>query len=122
MDKQEAYTLKRELQQFTGSEHFYQHSVFRKFIYTEGAQYLAEQAGAYWLLDYIFSSQYLPSLGQESFQVWRLTVEENRKAIITVEDGNKHFLNIFHIEFTDFPLEEFSLWLVDRTLMLPSEY
>jgi hypothetical protein len=114
--------LLRALQQFTGSETVYQHSVFRKFIYTEGVQYLAEQTGAYWLLDYIFSSQYLPSLGQESFQVWRLNVEENQSATIIVEDGNKRFLNIFHIEFTDFPLEEFSLWVVDKTLLLPSEY
>lgn len=122
MDKQEAYNLKRELQQFTGSETFYKATLFPKFIYTEGVKYLAEKAGAYWLLDYIFIHQTLSVLKGQSFQVWKLTVKESHSATLIVEDGNDQQLTTFAIPFTDFPLEEFTLWLVDNTLMLTSEY
>lgn len=40
MDKQEAYNLIRELQQFTGSETFYRNPLFRGSIYTQGVKYL----------------------------------------------------------------------------------
>ena len=40
----------------------------------------------------------------------------------TATDGMDHELAAQAIPFTDFPLEEVSLWLVDGTLMLPSEY
>lgn len=121
MDKQEAYNLKRELQQFTGSETFYRNPLFSKFIYTEGVKFLAEKAGAYWLLDHIFIHQTLAVLKGQSFQVWKLTVKANSATLI-VEDGNDQQLTSFVIPFTDFPLEEFTLWLVDNTLMLTSEY
>jgi hypothetical protein len=120
MDKQKAYALQRELQQFTGSETFYRHSLFRTFIYTEGVKYLAEQAQAYWLLDHIFAHQ--PELKGERFQVWKIAVCEQGTARITVEDGNDGELTSFDLAYTDFPLDEICLWLVDGTLLLPSEY
>lgn len=121
MDKQETHNLKRELQHFTGSETFYKATLFPKFIYTEGVKYLAEKAGAYWLLDHIFIHQALSVLKGQFFQVWKLTVKANSATLI-VEDGNDQQLTSFTIAFTDFPLEEFTLWLVDNTLMLTSEY
>ena len=41
----------RMLAQFTGSTHFYRHGLVREVLYTEGVEYVAETAGAYWLLD-----------------------------------------------------------------------
>ena len=46
----------------------------------------------------------------------------NNSATVTVEDGNDNIITSLTIEFTDFPLEEMTLWLVEKTLMLPSEY
>ena len=120
MDKQEIGALKNELRHFTGSEIFYRHSLFRGFVYTEGVQYLAKKAGAYWLLDHIFAHQ--PELKGERFQVWKITVNQDESARISVEDGNDAELAAYPLGYTDFPLEAFSLWLVDGTLMLPSEY
>ena len=122
MDKQEAYNLKRELQHFTGSETFYRNPLFPRFVYTEGVKFLAEKAGAYWLLDFIFSNQILELLKTEAFQTWKITVSESEAASIQVEDGNDNKLSSFNLTYTDFPLQEFTLWLVDNTLMLPSEY
>ena len=45
-----------DLIQFTGSETWYRHGLFRNFLYTEGVQYVAETGKAYWLLDKIFSA------------------------------------------------------------------
>ena len=115
-------TLLHELNHFTGSEVFYRHPLNRKIIYTQGVQYLAEKAEAYWLLDYIVSNQHNPKIKIEPFQVWQIKVNEHNKAAIWVEDGNKNRIKSFKLEFTDFPLPEFTLWLTDSTLLLPNEY
>ncbi|MGH9342555.1 MAG: DUF6876 family protein, partial [Terriglobia bacterium] len=42
---------KSDLGQFTASEQFFRHGLSKSHIYTEGVQFVAERAGAYWLLD-----------------------------------------------------------------------
>jgi len=59
--------LLKELQHFTGSEKFYRHPLFRIFVYTEGVQFLAEKAEAYWLIDYILSNQVDEKIKAEEF-------------------------------------------------------
>ena len=114
--------LKTELKQFTGSEVFFRNPLFGRFIYTEGVRYLAERAGAYWLIDYVFSNQHNGEIKAQPFQVWTIRVGDDRSAVVTVEDGNDNIVKEFRLEFTDFPLAEFSLWFIDGTLLLPSEY
>ena len=122
MDQQEIGILKAELRQVTGSEVAYVSPLFNRFRYTEGVQYLAEKAEAYWLLDFIFSHQCIPAIKAERFQVWKIKVQEDDSATITVEDGNDNEVKQYAIPLTDFPLEAFTLWMVDRCLLLPSEY
>ena len=121
MNQQEINTLKAELKQFTGSDNFYRNPLFKGYVQTEGVTHLAEQAEAYWLIDYILSYQLDPTLVVEPFQVWKMIVQNN-SAVVTVEDGNKNEIANLTIDYTDFPLEEITLWLVDKTLLLPSEY
>jgi len=114
--------LLEDLAQFKGTEQWYRHPVFRSFLYTDGVKYLAEKAGAYWLLDYIFSNQTLAKIKAEEFQVWKIFVKDEA-AEIKVEDGNDNIVYEFKIAYTDFPLEEFTLWFLNnQTLILPSEY
>lgn len=122
MTKTKVEKLKTELRQFTGTEQYYFNPMFKRFKYTDGVKYLAETAGAYWLLDYIFSSQPHKNLKDQPFQVWKIKVNEDDSAAIAVEDGKDTVLSTFTIVFTDFPLEEFDLWLIDEILILPSEY
>lgn len=122
MDKQETGAFKAELRYFTGSETIYRHGLFHGYVYTEGVQYLAERGGAYWLIDHILANQALAVLKGQPFQVWKMAVNDDESARIAVEDGNGHELTFFHLGYTDFPLEEMTLWLVDKTLLLPSEY
>ena len=121
MNNDEINTLKTELKHYGGADIFYRNPLFRGYVYTEGVKYLAEQAGAYWLIDYILSHQLEPKLKKQPFQVWKMTVQDD-SAAVTVEDGNDNIITSLTIEFTDFPLEEMTLWLVEKTLMLPSEY
>jgi hypothetical protein len=111
------------LAKFTCSEQLYRHAINRKVVFTDGVKYVADQAGAYWLLDEIalVQSGDRRVIG-ESFQVWQLTVNGDETATLTCEDGNKNVLYAKRIEFTDFPQAGITLWYTNNTILLPSEY
>ena len=48
-----AKLTRSDLNQFTGSETWYRHGINRNVLFTDGAKYVADHAGAYWLLDEI---------------------------------------------------------------------
>ena len=79
-------------------------------LYTDGAQYLAEHAGAYWLLDNIAIAQaHVKAVKAEEFQVWTLKVNPDSTALLTCDDGNNRIVYKQSIPFTDFPLPEISI-------------
>jgi hypothetical protein len=122
MNAKKNANLLEELRQFTGSESFYYHPTYRKFIYTEGVKHLIERAKAYWLLDcFIFPKQGIATIKKEEFQVWTIRTE-NERGTITLEDGNGNEICRFLIPYTDFPLDECTLWFIGGTVLLPSEY
>jgi len=115
--------LKRNLAQFTGTESYHSWSViFPHYVLSDGAKYLAEEAGAYWLMDMIGS--HLP-MHTDTFGVAKLVVTNDR-AVFTLDDGNGNVICRQEIPFTDFPLPEIRLYVQrqDRlwVLFLPSEY
>ena len=113
---------KSDLFQFTGSEHWYRHSLARKVTYTDGAQYVAESGGAYWLLDEIALNQTDPKIAAEEFQVWRLKVNSDKTATLTCDDGNDNIVFTKPLQFTDFPLDEIAFYFTDNVILLPTEY
>ncbi|MCZ8119641.1 MAG: hypothetical protein O9295_16715 [Microcystis sp. LE18-22.4A] len=118
------------LSQFTGTENHYRNKNY-PFLYTDGIKYLAENGGAYWLLDAIASwqlekiircDQYLADL-----QFWKLKVSDDNSAVLTCERDTDDIACEQKIPFTDFPIQEICLYLVNMgngegVLMLPSEY
>ena len=119
----DAKLTQADLRQFTGSEHWYRHALNRTVLFTDGAKYLADKAGAYWLLDEIALAQrYQKRVAAEAFQLWRLKVKADATATLTCEDGNGQTAFTKSIAFTDFPLEEVTLYFTDNTILLPSEY
>lgn len=111
-----------ELANFTGSENWFKHWL-GKALYTDGVKYIADGAGAYWLIDEIAINQTRPKVRAEEFQVWTLKVDlEKHKAVLTCEDGNGNAVFTKRIEFTDFPLAEIKFYFADGTILLPSEY
>ena len=112
-----------DLNQFTGSETFYRHWSNRKVVFTEGAHFVAERGGACWLLDEIALIQpYDKVVAAEEFQVWKLKVNADTSATLTCEDGNGKTVFTKRIPFTDFPLDEVTLWFANNTIYLPSEH
>lgn len=111
-----------DLHQFTGSEQWFRHALNRAVLFTEGAKYVAEQAGAYWLLDEIALAQCgVAAVKAEAFQVWTLEVHGSR-ALLACDDGNGKGVYAKRISFTDFPAPGITLWFTDNTILLPSEY
>lgn len=110
-----------QLSQFIGTEQWYRHGVNKNVLYTDGIKYVAEVAGAYWLIDEIALAQWHPALKAQEFQVWRLFVA-NGAARLVADDGNDVEIVSREIEFTDFPLPEIKFYFAGGVLMLPSEY
>ncbi|MCW3476288.1 DUF6876 family protein [Limobrevibacterium gyesilva] len=114
---------KAQLSQFTGSENWYRHGINRKVTFTDGAKYVADTAGAYWLLDEIAIIQpYEKAVSAEEFQVWTLKVRPDQTATLSCDDGNGNIVFTKEIPFTDFPCEEITLWFANNVILLPSEY
>ena len=124
----EAHSLAAQLAQFTGSATFTRHGLVRSVLMTEGVAFLADQAGAHWLLDAISSYQHEARARAEPFQAWSLVVDAaTRSAVLAMTDGNSARQIITQqIDWTDFPLAEIELWAIaegdHRVIMLPSEY
>jgi len=114
---------------FTGTFDYYRH-ITRSLVYTDGVQWLAENAECYWLIDLIASWQ--PKCRKDemlaSIQFWTLKVNEDKTAVAICErdTGNKAFQQ--KIPYTDFPLKEIKLYCAAggpggaMVLMLTSEY
>jgi len=113
-----------DLAQFTGTETWYRHPLVPQITFTEGVQFMAEKAGAYWLVDEIaLGNRFLRKVKAEPFQVWKLKRDaEGNGAELLVEDGNDHVVYRKRIEYTDFPLPEMAVWFTDNVILLPTEY
>ncbi len=119
--KMEPDELLTALAYFTGTTQWYRNPMFPAFTFTDGVKFLANNANCYWLIDYIFSNQILPEIKDAGFQVWKISVSEN-KATVTMDDGNGNILKEFKIPYTDFPLSEFKLLFTNNVLLLITEY
>ena len=114
---------KADLRQFTGTEYWHRHGLVRSVLFTDGAKYVADMGGAYWLLDEIALAQkFEKKVSGEEFQLWRLSVKEDHTATLVCEDGNGRVVYSNPIPSTDFPLPEISLYFINNTILLPSEY
>ena len=116
--------LLSHLAQCSGTEQY--HRTHPGLLATDGAKYLADAAGAYWLLDIVWSV--LRKITDE-FAVLELTLEKgSSRAEVLIHDGREP-KTIYHrqsIPYTDFPLPTIKLYLqengLERVVMLPGEY
>jgi hypothetical protein len=134
--KMSASELHGNLDMFYGTENYYRHSLVRGFVYTDGVQYLAQHAGAYWLLDKIATLQLHNSIKNnrdlQNMQFWKLEPKGNGAVLKCVADSGHEPVYREEIEYTDFPFlnnETFTLYVapsyIDKPVMvclLPSEY
>ena len=90
-------------------------------VITDGMQAVAEAAGCYWLLDVIGSHQTNKKL-DPAFQVWKLKVNRAENSAIVHGYNDDTLIITQKIPYTDFPLDEVKLFLIDGVILLPSEY
>ncbi len=123
------------LRQFTGTTGYYRHSLNRRVIYTDAIKFVAEEGGAYWLIDaiasWIGSKTFREAVSKDErigeMHFWRLEVKEDRTAVLFAKaDSPDEAFIIQSIPFTDFPLESIDIWAAydgeHWTLYLPSEH
>ena len=79
---------------------------------------------AYWLLDAILSYQDEKVLRDVKFQIWELRQQRKDLSWLLTcrEDSDKKPLIAQVIEFSDFPISEIKIWVIDKVALLPSEY
>jgi hypothetical protein len=120
--------LESELSQFTGTEKYHRFSIlFRSLVLTDGAKYLAEKAECYWLMDIIGSILPLISIKSGGFCGATIAkIKGTSGAVFTADDGNGNVFYTQKIPYTDFPLDEYKLYVCDNgnvwVILLPSEY
>jgi hypothetical protein len=112
--------IKAELDQFTGTEQYYKNSF--GIVYTDGVKFLVDECHCYWLIDAVASWQLDKRVRQEEFQVFKLIVNDDKTATLNIEDGNNNLVATQAIEFTDFPLDEITIWFENKVAYLPSEH
>jgi hypothetical protein len=131
-----ALDLVPELKTFSGTERHYRHAfglqytegVFHIAFRSESVRYDSEHAcsGAYWLLSEIAIHQPRARELTDGFQLWTLTVHPHgpmRGAVLTCRaDTGVPPVITERIAWTDFPLPELTLYVIDNTLLLPGEY
>ena len=112
------------LPNFYGTESYYKWSMlFPRFVMTDGAKYIADSCDAYWLMDAIAS--HFKSYKTHGFAVAKLK-QHSKGFVLRIEDGDDNALERQTIEYSDFPLDEIMLYVVDNgdfwVILLPSEY
>jgi len=127
-ESKEAIELRTGLAQHYGTQGYTRFSpLCPKMVLTDGALYLAEKAGAYWLMDIIGSYQKQCQSDEmlREMQFWTLKVKDG-EGVVTCERDSNDIAITQEIPFTDFPLDEIKLYVCESgenmVVMLPSEY
>ncbi len=116
--------LQMALTHFSGTENY--HRTHPGLLATDGAKYLADEAGAYWLFDLVWGV--LPKLTEE-FAILELSLKEGTDgAELKIHDGRDPE-TVYHrqeIVRIDFPLPSVTLYIQqnrsDWVVLLRSEY
>lgn len=112
------------LSHFTGTESYYR--VYPHLLLTDGVQFLAVEAGCFWLMDVIAS--HLPAVPTDEY-FCVATLERNGEGahfeLVNDVPATKYYATQ-EIEYTDFPLQRIKLYVSragdEFVCMLPSEY
>lgn len=124
-----------------GTENYYRHWLSKRVVYTDGVKLLAEECGAYWLIDAIMSHHtciwrkaVLKDPRVDDFAIWQLRVVDRYRldkhranmAVLEclVDTGCRPIIQQW-IPYTDFPMDEIKLYVERgdglKVLMLPVE-
>jgi len=115
-------TLKEELKQFYGTENYYKVIPFAPYVITDGVKYFVDKASAYWLVTDIMCNKQSKDLKDEDFIVIK-TTKTDKGVVVNYEDGNKNKLYKETYPYSKLPDDgEFTLWMENNVILLPSEH
>ena len=131
MGKSQADRVRDYARHTTGSEAFHRHWT-GKLVYTDGVRFMAEECGAWWLVDLIASWQIKARVRAEPFQLWLLSAPASESgpwvaSCWTDTPGEGRRVARQTMEYSDFPeeLAPFRLYAEQSgaglVLMLPEE-
>lgn len=122
----ETRTIERNLKQFHGTEEYHKHLFPGKspILLTDGCKYVRDDLESNWLFDAILTYQDHKALRGVNFQIWELKhlLKDFTWLLTCREDTGKKALISQSIEFSDFPIDNIKIWVVDKVAILPSEY
>jgi hypothetical protein len=126
-------SLETELSQFTGTESWRRHHFNPLLLWTDGVEYFAEKANAYWFIDLVAIGAYgkegpfsaLRSQ-KEPFGVLFLHSKDGLGLVEVFDDVPGRCLFQLSLDYTDCPEGVWKFYLIDDgehvVLLLPSEY
>lgn len=108
----------------TGTTAYHKY-MFNMFL-TDGVKLMAEMCEAFWLLDAISSYQSEIKNGNNTklkqFQVWSLKVNDSCGILTCQTDSGVTPSYKQDIPFTNFPLDEIKLYVIENVILLSMEY
>lgn len=125
-EKSKSSELKSNLIKFTGTTQYYKYSqLFPDFWLTDGTHYLAQEAESFWLFDLIASHQLNPMIKGnqklQQIQLWHLQANNSdNKVVIWVEEDKDQIVYQEKLDYTDFPLDQVTLYLQPHYLPCPN--
>jgi len=126
--------LQAVLAEHYGSQSYFRHPIFSKFVYTEGVQCFLENAGggAYWMIDILFSEPAIKKLATETgFALVTLTVTDQETCHLEVlADSGEPPVYQLDLPYTDCPEGVWQFYLEASevggkeviVMLLPSEH
>ena len=115
--------LADNLKQFNnGTNEWHRWSALFQMTITDGVKYLADEGGAYWLLDLIASHAVKLNAYGHEFICANVTVTPDNKCKVIMEDGNDNVIGKQDVGYTDLEEGTYKLWITDGVILLPSEY
>ena len=122
--------IEKALSQFTGTVNYHRFNPFCEMVLTDGAQYLAEKAGCYWLFEIIAGAQCEKKVtDNRGFIVWRIVVKDNEAVVDSYsdseEDGTYSKDKLIYkqkINYTDFPEGTFEWYQQGDVVLLKEEH
>ena len=124
MPKKTKEEIQNALANFYGTMQYYKFSlVCPDLVLTDGAEFVAKECEAYWLMDLIASYQAECAKDEQLkyMQFWTLKVTDGT-GVVTCERDSNDIAFRQEIPYTDFPLDEIKLYCTNNVIMLTSEY
>jgi hypothetical protein len=122
----DAYRIKRALKETRRTKTFYKYLYPGKspILISGACKFLLDNCDSSFLFDEIIKAQDLKILQGVKFQVFELRkLKKDLSWILSCQQiSDKKLLISKAISFSNFPIEEITIWLIDKVALLPSEY